>query len=661
MTSPPFRKLLVVNRGEIACRIMRTAKQMNIGTVAVYSDADVDALHVSIADEAYRLGPPAAIESYLNIGRILEICRSTEVDSVHPGYGFLSEQREFADALFKIGVAFIGPNSAAIGAMGDKIESKRIASDAGVTVVPGYVGAINGPEDAKEIAGSIGYPVMIKATAGGGGKGMRIARSAADIVECVERARSEAAASFGDDRLFIEKFITNSRHIEIQILGDKHGNIIHLGERECSIQRRNQKVLEEAPSLLLDSATRQRMGEEAISLARAVGYDSAGTVEFVVAQDKSFYFLEMNTRLQVEHPVTEMVTGLDIVEEMILSAAGNPLRHQQSDICINGWAVESRICAEQPEKGFLPSGGSIEIFQPPMLTASLSTVRVDSGVRTGDTITSFYDPLFAKLITHAATREQAIDLQCEALDTFAVTGVATNIPFLSSLMRNKHWREGNISTALISEDYGDHFKPEQPDEAELLNFASVGVAVFLLTQLHWTSSDTATHLLSVIIDDVQIDCEVRLEGHAIIVEIAGKQINVTSKWKPGEPIWKGQVGGIDLAMQVSADANEITLVRSGFTTRLIILTPRQADLIERMQQRNQPIDVGLLAPMLGTIIAWKVAVGDSFISGDVLCIMEAMKMEMALHAECDGVVTKVNVTENQTVEQSMILMKYSKR
>src|SRR5215475_638904 len=438
-----FKKILIANRGEIACRVMKTARRMGIKTVAVYSEADRDALHVEMADEAVLIGPPPAAESYLLIDRIVDACKKTGAEAVHPGYGFLSEREAFPRALKQAGIVFIGPNPDAIAAMGDKIESKKAAAKAKVSTVPGHLGVIEDDKRAVKIAGDIGYPVMIKASAGGGGKGMRIAHSAAEVAEGFKLARAEAKSSFGDDRVFIEKFIVDPRHIEIQVLGDKHGNVIYLGERECSIQRRNQKVVEEAPSPLLDEPTRKKMGEQAVALAQAVGYDSAGTVEFVAGQDRSFYFLEMNTRLQVEHPVTELITGLDLVEQMIRVAAGEPLKLKQSDVKLTGWAVESRVYAEDPTRNFLPSTGRLSTYRPPAESQQNGiTVRNDTGVYEGGEISIWYDPMIAKLVTHGPTRESAIDAQAEALDAFAIDGIRHNIPFLTALMAHPRWRAG---------------------------------------------------------------------------------------------------------------------------------------------------------------------------------------------------------------------------
>ncbi len=454
-----FKKILIANRGEIACRVIKTARKMGIKTVAVYSDADRDALHVEMADEAVHIGPPPAAQSYLLIDKIVEACKATGAEAVHPGYGFLSERESFPVALAKAGVVFIGPNPKAIAAMGDKIESKKAAAAAKVSTVPGHLGEISDAKHAVKIAEEIGYPVMMKASAGGGGKGMRIAFTRKEVEEGFPLARSEAKASFGDDRMFIEKFIVDPRHIEIQLIGDKHGNVVYLGERECSIQRRNQKVIEEAPSPLLDEKTRRAMGEQAVALAKAVGYDSAGTVEFVAGQDKSFYFLEMNTRLQVEHPVTELITGIDLVEQMIRVAAGEKLSFRQSDVKLKGWAVESRVYAEDPYRNFLPSIGRLVRYRPPLEgTTDGVTVRNDTGVFEGGEISMFYDPMIAKLVTHAPTREAAIAAQADALDAFYIDGIQHNIPFVSALMHHPRWQKGALSTGFIAEEYPEGFK-----------------------------------------------------------------------------------------------------------------------------------------------------------------------------------------------------------
>src|SRR5438477_2212780 len=473
-----FKRILIANRGEIACRIIKSARRMGIETVAVYSEADRDALHVEMADEAVLIGPPAAAESYLLIDKIVDACRKTGAQAVHPGYGFLSEREAFPRALAKAGIVFIGPNPDAIAAMGDKIESKKAAAKASVSTVPGFLGVIEDAKHAVKIADAIGYPVMIKASAGGGGKGMRIAFSTAEVAEGFGLAKAEAKASFGDDRVFVEKFIVDPRHIEIQVLGDKHGNVIHLGERECSIQRRNQKVIEEAPSPLLDETTRRKMGEQAVALAKSVKYDSAGTVEFVAGQDKSFYFLEMNTRLQVEHPVTELVTGIDLVEQMIRVAAGEKLALAQKDISLSGWAVESRVYAEDPFRNFLPSTGRLTIYRPPEEKAANGiTVRNDTGVYEGGEISIWYDPMIAKLVTHGKTRQAAIDAQADALDAFAIDGIRHNIPFLAALMAHPRWRAGKLSTGFIAEEFLDGFRNPAPEGDSARILAVVAVAI----------------------------------------------------------------------------------------------------------------------------------------------------------------------------------------
>src|SRR3979490_1469261 len=473
-----FKRILIANRGEIACRVIKTARRLGLETVAVYSEADRDSLHVEMADEAVPIGPPAAAESYLVIDKIVDACRRTGAEAVHPGYGFLSEREAFPRALPAAGIVFIGPNPGAIAAMGDKIESKKAAAKANVSTVPGHLGEIADEKHAVKIADEIGYPVMIKASAGGGGKGMRIAYSQSEVAEGFARSRSEAKSSFGDDRMFIEKFIVDPRHIEIQVLGDKHGNVIYLGERECSIQRRNQKVIEEAPSPLLDEATRRKMGEQAVALAKAVGYDSAGTVEFVAGQDKSFFFLEMNTRLQVEHPVTELITGIDLVEQMIRVAAGEKLSSKQSDIKPSGWAIESRIYAEDPFRGFLPSTGRLVRYRPPAEgKRGEATVRNDTGVYEGGEISLFYDPLIAKLVTQAPTRGEAIAAQADALDAFAIEGFRNNVLVLSALMQHKRWQAGKLSTAFLAQEFPDGFHPIAPKGETARVLAAVAAAM----------------------------------------------------------------------------------------------------------------------------------------------------------------------------------------
>ena len=541
-----FKRILIANRGEIACRIIKTARKLGIETVAVYSEADKDALHVEMADTAVAIGPPPAAESYLVIEKIVAACKQSGAEAVHPGYGFLSEREAFPKALAAAGIVFIGPNPKAIAAMGDKIESKKAAAAAKVSTVPGHLGVIENEVEAVRIADDIGYPVMIKASAGGGGKGMRIARSKAEVAEGFARARSEAKSSFGDERVFMEKFITDPRHIEIQVLGDKHGNIIYLGERECSIQRRNQKVIEEAPSPLLDAATRKKMGEQAVALAKAVGYDSAGTVEFVAGQDKSFYFLEMNTRLQVEHPVTELVTGIDLVEQMIRIAAGEKLSIKQSDIKLDGWAIESRIYAEDPYRNFLPSTGRLTRYRPPQEgRANGVTVRNDTGVYEGGEISIYYDPMIAKLVTHAPTRNAAIAAQSDALDSFVVDGIRHNIPFLAALMAHPRWQAGKLSTGFIAEEFPAGFHPHAPEGEPAEVIAAVAAAIDhvlgerkrrIAGQLRGRNV-TRESQRAVWLGEREIKLEVKRENDAIIVGFnhgkgAGRKLR--SNWKPGD-------------------------------------------------------------------------------------------------------------------------------
>ncbi|HEY9214609.1 MAG TPA: acetyl/propionyl/methylcrotonyl-CoA carboxylase subunit alpha, partial [Ancylobacter sp.] len=586
-----FSKILIANRGEIACRVIKTARRMGIKTVAVYSDADKDALHVEMADEAVHIGPSPAAQSYLLIEKIIAACKATGAEAVHPGYGFLSERAAFPAALAAEGIVFIGPHPGAIEAMGDKIESKKAAAAANVSTVPGYLGVIEDAAHAAKIADEIGYPVMIKASAGGGGKGMRIAHSRDEVQDGFDRAKSEAKSSFGDDRVFVEKFITDPRHIEIQVLGDKHGNIIHLGERECSIQRRNQKVVEEAPSPLLDAATRKLMGEQAVALARAVNYDSAGTVEFVAGQDKSFYFLEMNTRLQVEHPVTELITGIDLVEQMIRSAAGEPLSLTQSDVKLNGWAVESRVYAEDPYRGFLPSVGRLTRYLPPAEgTTDGITVRNDTGVYEGGEISLFYDPMIAKLVTHAPTRAQAIEAQTDALDAFAIDGIQHNIPFLSSLMTHPRWREGRLSTGFIAEEYPGGFHPTAPSPELARVLAGVAAVIDNVgnARKRGISGQLAgrpvvfEHSRVVKLGDLSLPCEVDRAAGGFIVSFLdeeGRPLStheLRSGWHPGEPVWHGAFDDATISVQVRPRLNGFALSHQGVAVEAIVYTEREA-------------------------------------------------------------------------------------
>src|SRR5215213_5433606 len=586
-----FKKILIANRGEIACRIIRTARRMGIGTVAVFSEADRDALHVEMADEAVPIGPAPAAQSYLVIDNIIAACRETGAEAVHPGYGFLSEREAFPQALEEAGIVFIGPNGKAIAAMGDKIESKKAAAAAGVSTVPGFLGVIKDERHAVRIAEEIGFPVMIKASAGGGGKGMRIAHSPAEVADGFARARSEAASSFGDDRVFVEKFITDPRHVEIQVIGDKHGTVIHLNERECSIQRRNQKVIEEAPSPLLDEATRRRMGEQAVALARAVGYDSAGTVEFVAGQDRSFYFLEMNTRLQVEHPVTELITGIDLVEQMIRVAAGEKLVLSQKDVTLTGWALESRVYAEDPFRNFLPSIGRLVKYRPPVeSTVGGITVRNDTGVQEGGEISIYYDPMIAKLVTHAPSRAAAIEAQATALDSFYVDGIRHNIPFLSALMNHPRWREGKLSTGFIAEEFPKGFSARPPEGEVARRLAAVGAAIDHVfgERKRQISGQMNGRLVqrerrrAVWLDREEIALDVAREAAGIAVRFIGADAlpgnphNVVSAWTPGEPVWQGTIDGHLVAMQVRAIPNGIRLAHQGFDVAVNVFTESEA-------------------------------------------------------------------------------------
>jgi propionyl-CoA carboxylase alpha chain len=666
-----FDKILIANRGEIACRVIKTARRMGIKTVAVFSDADRDALHVEMADEAVHIGPSPAAQSYLLIDRIVEACRATGAQAVHPGYGFLSERAAFPQALEAAGVVFIGPNPRAIEAMGDKIESKKAAAAARVSTVPGHLGIIEDPAEAVRIADEIGYPVMIKASAGGGGKGMRIAWTPQEAAEGFARARSEAASSFGDDRVFVEKFIVDPRHIEIQVLGDKHGNVIYLGERECSIQRRNQKVIEEAPSPLLDPATRRKMGEQAVALAKAVNYDSAGTVEFVAGQDRSFFFLEMNTRLQVEHPVTELVTGIDLVEQMIRVAAGEKLSIMQADVRLDGWAVESRVYAEDPTRGFLPSTGRLVTYRPPAEgSEGDATVRNDTGVYEGGEISIFYDPMIAKLVTHAPTRLGAIEAQARALDAFAIDGIRHNIPFLAALMDHPRWREGKLSTGFIAEEYPDGFTPPAPagETAHVL----AAVAAFIDDKLNRRKRGISGQLRAsqnfafessrvVMLGDASFPVEVEKDVFGTVVRFGPDHAHqVSSAWKPGEPVWLGAIDSREIAVQVRPVLNGVSLAHGGVSAVARVFTPREAELVALMPAKRAA-DTGkqLLCPMPGLVKSIVVAAGQEVKAGEMLCIVEAMKMENVLRAERDATVGKILAKEGDSLAVDAVIMEFA--
>ncbi|KKZ85517.1 acetyl/propionyl-CoA carboxylase subunit alpha [Rhizobium phaseoli] len=668
-----FKKILIANRGEIACRVIKTARRMGISTVAVYSDADRDALHVEMADEAVHIGPAAASESYLVAEKIIAACKATGAEAVHPGYGFLSERASFCAELEKQGIVFIGPKPKAIMAMGDKIESKKFANAAGVSTVPGHLGVIEDAAHAETIAGGIGYPVMIKASAGGGGKGMRIAWNQAEVRDGFERARSEAKSSFGDDRVFIEKFVVEPRHIEIQVLADAHGNVVYLGERECSIQRRNQKVAEEAPSPFLDENTRNAMGEQSVALARAVEYQSAGTVEFIVDRDRNFYFLEMNTRLQVEHPVTELVTGIDLVEQMIRVAAGEPLSFGQEDVSLDGWAIESRLYAEDPYRNFLPSIGRLTRYRPPAEGRSGNVViRNDTGVFEGAEISMYYDPMIAKLCTWAPTRGEAIDAMGRALDGFVVDGIEHNVPFLSALMKHPRWREGRLSTGFIAEEYPEGFAPMKPDGQEEATLAAIALSASLIEanrregfadRLRAASGALREHW---VVKTGENYADVKLlDGLATIpfdmdMAIEGENRSVVTDWRPGDPVWSGKVGGRDITAQIRPVLNGLRIDWQGLSVTAKVFSPRHAEL-DRLMPVKLPPDTSklLLCPMPGLVVSIAVAEGQEVKAGETLAIVEAMKMENVLRADRDLMVAKINAAAGESLAVDAVIMEFA--
>ena len=642
-----FTKILVANRGEIACRVIRTARRMGIATVAVHSDMDRGALHVQHADEAVCIGGAAPAESYLRIDVLVDACRASGAQAVHPGYGFLSENRAFRDALETAGIAFIGPPSGAIESMGDKITSKRIARAAGVSTIPGHAGVVGDAADAVRIAREVGYPVMLKASAGGGGKGMRIARDDDECREGFERAGSEARSSFGDDRLFIERFIEEPRHIEIQVLADGHGNAVYLGERECSIQRRHQKIIEEAPSPFIDPATRRAMGEQAVALARAVDYESAGTVEFIVDRECQFYFLEMNTRLQVEHPITEMVTGLDLVECMIRIAAGEPIGFAQGDVSLKGWAMESRVYAENPLRGFLPSTGRLVRYSPP---DSTSDVRVDTGVREGDEISMYYDPMIAKLITWGDTRDDAIRRMRDALDAYYIRGVDSNVAFLSAVFSHPRFVAGRLSTDFIAEEYPNGFGVDDVRLDDPASFVAVAAAVqrryreratSISGQMPGYESKVADDWV-VIMNGREYPCRATsVEGGEEIEFDAGTYV-VRSGWWFGQPLFQGTVNGVPKCFQIERRGVGYRLAHRGMQADVWVLAPRQAKLRALMPEQIAPdLSRFLLSPMPGLLASLAAGEGDRVKAGEELAVIEAMKMENVLRAENDATVKSV--------------------
>ena len=664
-----FKKILIANRGEIACRVIKTARKMGIKTVAVYSEADKDALHVEMADEAVLIGPPPSTQSYLVIERIIQACRDTGAEAVHPGYGFLSEREAFAEALAKIGVAFIGPNVKAIAAMGDKIESKKLAQAAKVTTVPGFIGEIKDDAHAKKIAKEIGYPVMVKASAGGGGKGLRIVHKEDELVQAIKSSQHEAKASFGDDRLFIEKFVTEPRHIEIQVMGDKHGNVIYLNERECSIQRRNQKVIEEAPSPFLDAATRKAMGEQAVMLAKAVNYDSAGTVEFIVDKDRKFYFLEMNTRLQVEHPVTELTTGLDLVELMIRSAAGEKLPIRQNDVGIKGWAVEARVYAEDPYRGFLPSTGRLVRYRPPAEgTKGDVTVRNDTGVYEGGEISMFYDPMIAKLCTHAPTRLQAIDAMAAALDRFRIEGINHNIAFLTAIMHNARFREGRITTAFIAEEFPDGFHGLALEDAAQRRFVAAAVAARLARALRASGISGTLNGAHRVPSEFVVTLDERnfavsganLAAGNLHLLIDGKPFTAITEWHPGQPTMVLVTENGDFAIQITRAIGGYKLGQGGRTVTVAVRSPQAASLAALMPKKAAAdTSKMLLCPMPGLIVSINVAEGQEVKAGETLAVVEAMKMENVLTAERDGTIKKVNAAKGDSLALDDVILEFA--
>lgn len=657
-----FSKILIANRGEIAVRIIKTCRRMGIATVVVYSEADADSMAVEMADESVFIGGAPAAESYLVADKIVAACRATGAQAVHPGFGFLSENAGFAKRLADEGIVFIGPNPKAIEAMGDKIESKKFAAKAGVSTVPGHVGEIDDVAHALKIAADVGYPVMIKASAGGGGKGIRVAWNAKDVEEGFPAVRAEAKASFGDDRIFIEKFIESPRHIEIQVLGDKHGNVVHLFERECSIQRRNQKVIEEAPSPLLDEATRAAMGAQAVALAQAVDYDSAGTVEFVAGQDKSFYFLEMNTRLQVEHPVTELITGVDLVEQMIRVAYGEALAFKQSDLSINGWAIESRIYAEDPYRGFLPSIGRLVRYSPPHEgDAGAAKVRNDAGVREGDEISMFYDPMISKLSTWGPDRTSAISAMGRALEDFHIEGLGQNIPFLAAVMDQERFVSGKLSTNYIKDEFPDGFHGVEPTSLQRDLMAATACAMH-----RRLTARSAPQLLRdewvVIAGHDHRNIRVTNGGGAIAVTFEdGRRLNLTEiDWRPGLPLFKAKLDGVPFTASVKPAAEGFQIRHRAANERVLVLTPRSAELHLKLPPK-QAADTSklILSPMPGLVVSLDVEPGQSVQAGQAVAVVEAMKMQNIIRAEREGVVKTVGPKAGDSVAADEVLVEFA--
>ena len=656
-----FSKILIANRGEIAVRVIKTCRRMGIKTVVVYSEADADSLAVEMADEVVFIGPAPASESYLVQDKIIAACKQTGAQAVHPGFGFLSENASFAQRCADEGIVFIGPNPGAISAMGDKIESKKFAERAGVSCVPGHIGEIADTAHAVKISEEIGYPVMIKASAGGGGKGIRVAHNRRDVEEGFPAVRSEAKSSFGDDRIFIEKFITSPRHIEIQVLGDKHGNVVHLFERECSIQRRNQKVIEEAPSPLLDEATRAAMGAQAVALAKAVNYDSAGTVEFVAGQDKSFYFLEMNTRLQVEHPVTELITGLDLVEQMLRSAAGETMAFGQDDLKINGWAIESRIYAEDPYRKFLPSIGRLVRYDPPVEGEHEGyTVRNDAGVREGDEISMYYDPMISKLCTWAPTRLAAVDGMARALEDFHIEGLGQNIPFLAAVMDQERFRTGALATSYIVDEFPEGFDGTTPTAFQIDVLTAAGVAMHRIMSAR--AGSPARNDWRVFVGHADRAVAVAAAGEGLTLTLAddGRVMNLTDVvWRPGQAQFRGRLDGRAFTVNVAPAAEGFVIRHRAAKQKVLVLSPRSAELHGKIPEKK-PADTSkmIISPMPGLVVSMDVEVGQTVREGEVVCVIEAMKMQNIIRAEREGVVKVVSAKGGDSVAADEVLVEF---
>ncbi len=657
-----FQKILIANRGEIACRVIKTAHAMGIKTVAVYSDADASALHVRMADEAVHIGTAASADSYLRADRIIQACHDTGAEAIHPGYGFLSENADFCESLASEGIAFIGPGVKAINSMGDKITSKRIAEEAGVNTIPGYTDVISNADHAVQISQEIGYPVMLKASAGGGGKGMRVVRNDDECRDGFERATNEAKSSFGDDRVFAEKFIEEPRHIEIQVLADNHGNAIYLGERECSIQRRHQKVIEEAPSPFLDEATRKAMGEQAVALARAVDYSSAGTVEFIVDADKNFFFLEMNTRLQVEHPVTEFITGQDLVEHMIKIAYDEKLMLAQEDVKLSGWSLETRVYAEDPFRNFLPSIGRLSNYVAPTET---DTVRVDTGIEEGSEVSIFYDPMIAKLVTYGQTRDEAIENMAGALDAYYIRGVNHNISFLNALIMHPRFKEGRLTTNFIAEEYPDGFHAEDVPQSDPLIPVVVAASIHSKKQARAREISGQTRRFEIetnsawvaIANDRQYPLTINAGDHGYDVNHEGSHYSVQLDWQIGQPIVSAVVNGQAVAVQIDASKAGYRTFHRGAETQMQIISLQAAALSRHMIAKIPPdLSRFLLSPMPGLLIRMSAKVGEEVKAGEELAVVEAMKMENSLRAEEDVVIAKVMAQEGDslTVDQTIL-------